>query len=158
MKCGQARKVLTSEERGSLAEAVQEHLATCAECRMYAAEVARLAEGMRFLALDPVPEPSIGFCERLIRSLERQVNAPADFLEYAGQRVVFASLLLVFFLLLAMTISSSGPFRQKTTSTTYWPPEESETAQEFLSPSETLPPTPVLVDFRSTRPVSAGGR
>jgi hypothetical protein len=158
VNCRQARKILRSEEGKIVPLHAQEHLGGCAECRSYAVRLSRIEEGIRILALDPPPEPSIGFCERLIRRLEQRVNEPADFLEYVGRRVVFASLVLVLFLLLVMIVPPSGPLRHKTATASYWPPEQSVTAQEFLSPSETLPPTPVLVDFSSRRSASPGGQ
>ncbi len=48
---------------------IQDHLATCAECRRYAEELRAAAAGLRWLADQPV-EPSPGFRARWTRAVE----------------------------------------------------------------------------------------
>jgi predicted anti-sigma-YlaC factor YlaD len=154
MRCSEIRESLELENNGPCRPYVQEHLAACSECRSYAADLSKLAAGMRLLAEEPGPEPSVGFHLRVLRRLQQESGR--DFLERAGRRVVYATLILVLFLVLAMIVPSSGPVRRSPNLET-WPQEESVAERNYQIPMnmEGVSAAPVLVDVKSS---GAGGR
>ena len=150
MRCNEIREILEQESSSPIPPGVRRHLAACPECRAYAAGFTGLTEGMKLLAQEPVPEPSIGFSARLLYRLNEE--AARDFLENAGRRVVYATLILVAVLLLVMILPSSGPVRRSPNLENYWPQQESVEAGNYQIPMERLSPVPVLVDVESSTP------
>ncbi|HTV56115.1 MAG TPA: hypothetical protein VMI06_14525 [Terriglobia bacterium] len=150
MRCSEIRENLEPENDGHSKPFVREHLAVCSHCRSYAADLSKLAAGMKLLAEDRVPEPSIGFHTRVLRRLEQESGR--DFLERAGRRVVYATLIVVLFLLLAMIVPSSGPVRRSPSLETYWPQQETVAEGNYQIPMESLSAEPVLVDVKSSGP------
>jgi len=69
MRCRHTRKVLL-DEGAVRSDAVQEHLRTCASCAAYSERWERLRTGLRRVAEQAPPEPSIGFARRIARSLQ----------------------------------------------------------------------------------------
>jgi predicted anti-sigma-YlaC factor YlaD len=153
MRCTRIRQSLDAENLNANPPAIEKHLAVCSDCRWYAAKWAKVTQGMKLLAEEPIVEPSIGFSQRVLRRLEQETGR--EFLENAGRRVVYAALVLVLFLFLAMILPSSGPVRRAPTLETYWPQEESVAAENYQIPVERLSPAPVLVGLRSS---GSGGR
>jgi predicted anti-sigma-YlaC factor YlaD len=155
MRCSKIRETLELENNSQSRPAVREHLAVCSECRTYATNLSKLAAGMKLLAEEPVPEPSIGFQLRVLRRLDQESRR--DFLERAGQRVVYATLIVVLFLLLAMIVPSSGPVRSSPKLENYQPQEETVAERNYQIPMnmEGVSAAPVLVDLKSS---GSGGR
>ena len=74
MRCGKAQKLISARLDGKLDaardEAVGKHVAACARCRAFAADLAMIPEELDSLS---VPEPRWGFTGRLMARLpERQ--------------------------------------------------------------------------------------
>jgi hypothetical protein len=153
MRCSKIRESLEPENGDQLRPSTREHLAVCSECQAYAASLVTLAAGMKLLAEDPVPEPSIGFHTRVLRRLNQESGR--DFLERAGRRVVYATLIVVLFLLLAMVVPSSGPVRRSANLENYWPQQETVAEGNYLIPMEGISSSSVLVDVKSS---GSGGR
>jgi hypothetical protein len=153
MRCVEIREMLDQENSNPTSARVRQHLEVCSECRSYAADLSVLREGVRLLAQEPVPEPSVYFHIRVLRRLSEDLRI--DFLENAGRRVVYATLLVVVILLLAMVLPSSGPVRRSPNLQNYWPQAESVAAGNYQIPMESLSPEPVLVDVKSS---ASGGR
>jgi predicted anti-sigma-YlaC factor YlaD len=149
MRCKDAQEMLVDTTREGCPSGVREHLDQCPACRSYAADQLILAEGMKLLAQENIPESSAGFCTRLVRRISDERIGSAQFLEYAGRRVVYATLVLVFFLLLAMIVPSSGPVRRESNIQTYPPQQEAETvtAGNYSVSLESVPAVPVMVDL-----------
>ncbi len=117
MKCDDVRVILEESRDRGVPEAVQSHLASCADCAQWWRDWQMLAQGFRLLSEDAGPEPSWGFSERLVRRLGESVEsvrAGADLLERAGRRVVWATLALTLTAVLALVVPSSGPVRAAT--------------------------------------------
>lgn len=148
MGCKDIREIL--ETCDELPSGVREHVAGCPACQAHASGLAVLRQGLHLLNQDPVPEPSVGFRVRVLRRLEER--AGRDFLEYAGRRVVYATLVLVLVLLLAMIVPSSGPVRRAPSLETSWPQAESVTAGNYTIPMDGVSPAPVLVDMKTGGP------
>jgi predicted anti-sigma-YlaC factor YlaD len=153
MRCSKVRESLEPENNSQSRPAVREHLAVCSKCQAYAANLSKLAAGMKLLAEDPILEPSIGFHSRVLRRLEQESGR--DFLERAGRRVVYATLVVVLFLLLAMIVPSSGPVRRSPNLENYWPQQEAVAEGNYQIPLEGVSASPVLVDVKSS---ASGGR
>ncbi|MGH9445382.1 MAG: hypothetical protein ACRD3O_06625 [Terriglobia bacterium] len=150
MRCKDVREMLVETRRENLPSGVREHLDHCSDCQSDAVGQLWLAGGMMFLAQESVPEPSIGFSTRVLRRIEDEREESAKFLERAGRRVVYATLVLVFFLLLAMIVPSSGPVRRNSNLRTYSPPQETATVGDYSISLDNIPPIPVLVDFNTS--------
>jgi predicted anti-sigma-YlaC factor YlaD len=84
--CTGAREAASARLDGELSELgsarLDAHLADCAECRTYAAEIAELAETLRFASLEPVTVPFFVPSRRRPR-VRLQVAAAALFLAAA---------------------------------------------------------------------------
>lgn len=96
-------------------ELLRLHLGKCAECRSYAEDWGRVSEAFRAAAADPLPEPSFGFADRLLRRLASSSGAEraaTEFVERVGRRVAFATMLLAMLMLLALGLPTSGPVRE----------------------------------------------
>jgi len=69
---------------------------------------------MRGLAVQAVPEPSLGFASRLVRNLQETSGAQraSEFvLERAGRRFVYAALLAALLLFGVLVVPGSSPVR-----------------------------------------------
>ncbi len=112
MRCPNVRKIL---EEGQPEEAeVQAHLKSCRACAEVAAEWRLIRAGWRELREQKPPEIPWGFTERLRRRLEAAVQHPSEeFIEVAGRRMVYATLLLTLLVLLSLVVPSSGPLRAR---------------------------------------------
>jgi predicted anti-sigma-YlaC factor YlaD len=155
MRCSKIRKTLAPENDSQSRPSVREHLAVCSDCRSYAAGLSKLAGGMKLLAEEAVPEPSVGFHLRVLRRLKQETER--DFLERAGRRVVYATLIVVLFLLLAMIVPSSGPVRSSPKLEDYRPQEEAVAERNYQIPMnmEGVSAAPVLVNVKAS---GSGGR
>lgn len=113
MRCGKARRLVLDESGGRSAR-LEEHLRTCPACAAYAQDWARLQAGMRRVAMQAVPEPSVGFAGRLVRNLQEASGAERAgemFLERAGRRFVYAALLATLLLFGVLIVPRSSPVR-----------------------------------------------
>ena len=92
---------------------MQRHASECAACRRQLLDQRLIVAAFQSLRLEPVPEPSIGFSERLVRRLSEVGSRSGvnDFFELIGRRFVYATLALTFLALLAMVLPSAGPVR-----------------------------------------------
>lgn len=76
MRCGKAQRMISARLDGELDEArdkaVGKHLAGCARCRAFAADVTRFTEDFDSLT---VPEPRWGFTGRLMARLSEQESS-----------------------------------------------------------------------------------
>lgn len=113
MRCDEVRTRL-EEGEAAASEPLGGHLRQCADCRAWLEDWQWLRQGFQALAVEPVPEPQLGFRARLMRRLTEPANSPRerfDFFERAGRRVVWATLVLTLALLLGMALPSTGPMR-----------------------------------------------
>jgi anti-sigma factor RsiW len=113
MRCGKARR-LVFEESGARSVRLEQHLATCAACAADAQDWSRLQRGMRQVAMQAMPEPSVGFASRLVRNLQEASGAQRAgefFLERAGRRFVYAALLATLLLFGVLVVPRSSPVR-----------------------------------------------
>ncbi len=111
---------------------LREHLASCPACQSYARDWRLARAGLRLLAGEPLPELSVRFAARLARRLDglAEVGRSSEqFLEQAGRRFVYASLLLALTVLLALLLPSSGPLRATTTPDLYFAGQEALTSE-----------------------------
>jgi hypothetical protein len=91
--------------------------------------------GFRVLRDETVPEPSLGFAERLVRrwgDLSKPVSV-GEFFERVGRRFVYATLVLTFLLFMALVLPPTGPIRGESTADLLVPAEETT-----LVPSDPL--------------------
>lgn len=112
MRCEEVRDALEELRAEELSPAVRAHLASCAACERYAEDWRLARAGLRALAREPLPEATLGFAARLARRLEetRELGRwGADFLEQAGRRFVYATLLVTLMVMLALLLPPSGP-------------------------------------------------
>ncbi len=112
MRCEEVREALEELRAEELSPSVRAHLASCAACEAFAADWRLARAGLRALAREPVPEATLGFAARLARRLEETGEAGrwgAEFLEQAGRRFVYATLLVTLMMLLALLVPASGP-------------------------------------------------
>lgn len=113
MRCRHTRKVLL-DESAVRSDAVQEHLRTCASCAAYSEQWERLRTGLRRVAEQAPPEPSLGFARRVAHSLQdasltgRLVDLS---MVRAGRRFVYAALTAALLLVLGGLVPASGPVR-----------------------------------------------
>src|ERR1051326_9145070 len=113
MRCRNVRKALL-DDSALTSVAVQGHLRTCASCAAYLQQWAKLQTGLRRVAEQAPPEPSVGFARRVVRGL----NAPAGAgygvdlsLLRAGRRFVYAALPAALRRVLGGLMPASGPVR-----------------------------------------------
>jgi hypothetical protein len=112
MRCRGVNEILEAWGSAELPAALREHLAGCASCRAHHESREILRAGFRALAEEALPEAPIGFAARLVRRLEEAVSEPArEFLERAGRRVVYASLVLAMTVLLGLLVPPWSPLR-----------------------------------------------
>jgi anti-sigma factor RsiW len=117
MRCGKARRLMLEENEGRSVR-LEEHLSGCPACAAYARDWASLRSGMRRLAMQAAPEPSLGFAGRLVRNLQEASGAQRTgefFLERAGRRFVYAALLATFLLFAVLVVPRSSPVRSTAT-------------------------------------------
>jgi anti-sigma factor RsiW len=112
MGCRQLRKALLEDEIKP--PTMQEHLRTCASCAAYVHQWEELRAGLRRVAEQESPEPSLGFAHRVVRKAqepsltERLSDLP---LVRAGRRFVYAALMAALLLVLGILVPASGPVR-----------------------------------------------
>jgi anti-sigma factor RsiW len=113
---------------------IQRHLAECKECGRYVRDMQVVRSGFSALKRESVPEPSLGFSERLVRRLGELSEAPSvsGFFESVGRRFVYATLALTFLMLLALGLPSAGPVRGLAATDVLMPTQE--TAQVQVDP------------------------
>ncbi len=113
MRCRDVRDHINELWMGEAPLALREHLATCPVCDAWAREARRVGLGFLALAEEPAPDPTLGFAARLVRRLKETADQSARevFMERAGRRFVYATLLMTLGLLLALVLPSSGPVR-----------------------------------------------
>ena len=122
MRCPDVREQVDFFEGLDTPVSVQEHLAICPSCRAEVEDRKLLRTGFKALAQEPLPELSVGFVPRLIRQLDNaalNIDPARDFLERAGRRVVFASVVLALTVLVALTAPPSSPWRQSSVTEIY---------------------------------------
>lgn len=114
MLCDEILERLDSLWDGEVPPEVRQHLAQCAACERYLRDLGLVRAGFRVLKREPVPEPSVGFRERLVRQLGELVHQPSvgEFFERIGRRFVYATLVLTFLTLVALALPSTGPIRE----------------------------------------------
>lgn len=122
MRCEEVRESLEEARVEHVPAPIREHLASCKGCEDYARDWRLLRAGWRALAEEPVQKASLGFVARLARRLEEAAetsSAAQEFLERAGRRVVYATVLLALIVLLILVLPSSGPLRGPATAELY---------------------------------------
>lgn len=127
MRCEELWQNLEELGGTELPAPLREHLAGCPACQLYARDWRLTRAGLRLLAGEPLPELSVGFAARLVRRLDglAEVGRSSEqFLEQAGRRFVYASVLLALTVLLALLVPSSGPLRATTTPDLYFAGQE----------------------------------
>jgi len=115
MRCDDFRMMVEEERADAVPELLRAHLEKCAACRSYAEDWGRVSEAFRAAAADPLPEPTFGFTDRLLRRLASPPGAERaarEFVERVGRRVAFATMLLATLTLLALGLPTSGPVRE----------------------------------------------
>lgn len=123
MRCEEVRQTLLEDWSQDVTESTRTHLSGCPECRLYARDLGLLRGGFLALAHEPVPEPSWGFAERLLRRLDESAATQTfaeEFFERVGRRVVYAAGTLALLFLLVLAVPSSGPLRDSTAAELYW--------------------------------------
>lgn len=123
MRCRKVRESLEELREVQPTAIIQEHLASCAECRAYAEDWRLLRTGFSALAEEPAPEASIGFVARLVRRLGEAAatDVSRDFLEQAGRRVVWATLLVALTVVLVLLLPSWSPLHGPTGAAELYP-------------------------------------
>ena len=114
MRCDEVREILEESGPEEIAGPVRRHLMTCPACEAYARDWGLVRAGFRALRQEQAPEPTLGFAARLIRRFEEAAATPdvaSVFLEQAGRRVVYATLVLALTLIMALVLPPSGPLR-----------------------------------------------
>ncbi|HEX5482843.1 MAG TPA: hypothetical protein VFZ08_09495 [Terriglobia bacterium] len=148
MHCEEVRKSFEEAGEEGFSAPARRHFESCAVCQAHAREWRHLVAGMRLLAQESAPEPSIGFSARVLRRL-REGDAAGfirpEFLESVGRRVVLATLVLFVTLLLAMILPASGPVRHKPSVDAYWPQPETASAASYPISFTETPSLPVIL-------------
>ncbi len=131
MRCDDVRERLDGLWNGKETPEVRQHLAQCAACAQYIRDLGLVRAGFQVLKREPVPEPSLGFAERLVRQLGELTSPPSvvEFFEQIGRRFVYATLALTFLTLLALTLPSTGPIRGQATPDQLMPAQEATLAR-----------------------------
>ena len=113
MHCEEWRDRLVESWGEALTPEMERHASECAACRERLRDQRLIITGFRSLRLEPAPEPSVGFSERLVRRLAEVGgrSGVGDFFELIGRRFVYATLALTFLALLALVLPSAGPVR-----------------------------------------------
>lgn len=118
MRCEEVREYVEELGTVSLPDGVRQHAAACPACKEYLGDQRLVSAGLRSLAEEAAPELSVGFAVRVLRRLETG-RSREEFLERAGRRFVYASLVLALTLLLALLVPISGPLRAPATADSY---------------------------------------
>ena len=115
MRCQDVRERVDELWAGEVPGEIRAHVAACPGCAEYWRDVRLLRSGLRLLAKDPAPDPTLGFAARLVRRLGEatEQSIREDFFVYVGRRFVYATLLLAMILLFALAAPSSGPLREQ---------------------------------------------
>jgi len=113
MDCKELRDLVSELWGGELPAEAREHLSKCAGCEAILRDARLVQAGLRALAEETPPEPSLGFASRLVRRLQewQEQGARSEFFETVGRRFVYATLALTLALLLSMALPTSGPVR-----------------------------------------------
>ncbi len=153
MRCEELWENLEELGGTELPAPLRKHLTSCPACQSYARDWRLTRAGLRLLASEPLPEPSVGFAARLVRRLDglAEVGRSSEqFLEQAGRRFVYASLLLALTVLLALLLPSSGPLRATTTPDLYFAGQEalSSESDPILAGEPAESKSPVLPGSR----------
>lgn len=112
MRCGKVRKGLLESAGEPLSTELAAHLVACPTCAAYARDWHGLEAGLKAMAAEPAPEPTIGFAARLVRRIQETAadeRALEAFVERAGRRFVSVALLAAVLLVLTLLIPRSGP-------------------------------------------------
>ena len=148
MRCNDVRERLDILWEGQQPGELREHLAQCAACSRYHRDLRLVRAGFHLLKQEEVPEPSLGFAERLVRQLGEISKAPnvADFFERVGRRFVYATLALALLAVLALALPSTGPVQSLSAADIQVPAQEASLA--YSDPmgaglQETPEPVPV---------------
>lgn len=140
MRCDDIRERLDSAWEGHQSAEVGEHLAACAACSRYLRDLRLVRSGFDLWRREAVPEPSLGFAERLVRQLGEVTRAPsvADFFERVGRRVVYATLALTLLVLLGLALPSTGPVRGLGTADLLIPSQEASAYSDPMGETAAL--------------------
>lgn len=113
MRCEDVRERVDELWGEKVPAEVGAHLAACPACAEYCRDARLIRAGLRLLARDPAPEPTLGFAARLVRRLGEwaEESAREEFFVSVGRRFVYATLVLVMLLLAALAAPSTGPIR-----------------------------------------------
>jgi len=130
MRCHDVREQLENLWESEAPAEVRQHLAQCSACREYYRDLRLVRGGFRLLKAEEVPQPSLGFAERLIRRLGELSQPPsvADFFESVGRRFVYATLTLTFIIRRALALPPAGPVRGLSASDIQMPAVEASVA------------------------------
>lgn len=134
MRCNEVEDILISSAKQTLE--VQAHLSTCPHCAELEGDWKRLRAGFALLASDQGPQPTWGFAERVknrLADVSEQGQRWEEFLERAGRRVIYATLVVTLMILLGLVLPSSGPLRGP-----------SHPAVLFAQPETTVSQEPIL--------------
>jgi hypothetical protein len=123
MRCREVRESLEELREEQPSAIIQEHVARCPDCHAYAEDWRFLRSGFSALAKEPGPEASIGFVARMVRRLEEaaKTDASRDFLEQAGRRVAWATLLVALTVVLVLLLPSWSPLHGPTGTAELYP-------------------------------------
>ncbi len=140
MRCDDIRERIDALWEGNQPAEVGEHLAQCAACSRYLRDLRLVRSGLALWRQEAVPEPSLGFAERLVRQLGEVARAPsvADFFERVGRRVVYATLALTLLVLLGLALPSTGPVRGRGTADLLIPSQEASAYSDPMGESAAL--------------------
>ena len=113
MHCDEWQERLVELWGEALTPEMERHASECPACRRQLQDERLIVAGFRSLKLEPAPEASLGFSDRLVRRLADMGSRPgiSDFFELIGRRFVYATLALTFLALLALVLPSAGPVR-----------------------------------------------
>jgi len=131
MRCEDLEERLAEFWDGTPSSEVAQHVAQCKVCAHRFRDLQLVRAGFGLLAHEQIPEPSLGFAERLARQLGEMGKRPVlgEFLESVGRRFVYATLALTFLVLLALALPSAGPVRGVSSSDVMMPAQETTLAR-----------------------------
>ena len=113
MRCRHVREAVLGEG-GVASGAIQEHLRACSDCAAYLEQWERARGGLKLLAEQQPPAPSLGFAQRVTRNLQDPSLAGRVLdlsLIRAGRRFVYVALTAAVLLVLGVLVPASGPVR-----------------------------------------------
>jgi len=115
MRCEEFRETIEETPRHEVSAALREHLGQCPACALYARDWQTVRAGLDLLAVEPEPEPMLGFAARVLRRLEESETSSLasreELLERAGRRMLYATSFLVLTLVLMLVLPTTGPVR-----------------------------------------------